>query len=449
MMNIIAELKKKQVLILGMGREGLSTYLFLRKKFPAKELTLADKLEYEELPHNTKTLIAKDSKLTLNLGKEYIKKSAGFDFIFVTPGISNSILDRVKGSNSVVLTNLALFIELFKGKIIGITGTKGKSTTASLIYYVLKKSGKNVVFGGNIGHPALSLIEQVKSDTIAVLELSSYQLMRINKSPNIVVIQDIVPEHLDYHGSFSAYKSAKENIVKYQTANDSVIYNSSSKTATDVALKSAARKIPFSDYSEDFNKNILPVGKIPLKGAFNLKNVIPAIIIGRMFGLSDKEIAEAVKSFKPLGHRLEFVAEVNGVEYYNDSLSTIPEAAIAAITAFPTQYKILILGGYDRGLNFAGLAKKIYADKIRGIILFPTTGKRIWQEIKKIFRDKLPPQSKFANNMKDAVIQANQWAKSGDVVLMSPASPSFSVFKNYEDRGNQFEVEVSKLQNKL
>src|SRR3989344_2432331 len=447
-MKIFPLIKKKKILILGLGKEGLSTYFFLRKRFPDKVLTLADSLTFGKLPKDLQLLPKKDKKINFKLGRGYLRGVRGFGIVFVSPGISDSNLEKVRGAQTIVSTNLELFFELCRGKIIGVTGTKGKSTTTSLIYRVLKQGGLDVRIAGNIGEPALSFLEKVKSDTIFVLELSSYQLMRLYKSPSIAVIQNIVPEHLDYHGSFTKYIKAKENIVKFQNKKDFVIYNSKSIIATKIAQKSPGKKIPFNDFTNEIEESIIPIVSIPLKGKFNLQNVLPAILIGRMFDVPDKKIAKAIKSFKPLEHRLEYVAVVNGVEYYNDSLSTIPESAIAAMDSFPGKYKILILGGYDRGLDFSNLAKKIKQEKIRGIILFPTTGERIWQDIKKEFKDKNLPLHLFTDKIRKAIGAVHEWSKKGDVVLLSPASPSFSMFKNYKDRGDQFKKEVYQLSQK-
>src|SRR3990167_903820 len=445
-MNIFPQIKNKSVLILGIGREGLSTYLFLRKHFPDKVLTIADKLSLSQLPEKTRSYISKDKKVKLILGENFIEKSIGFDIIFVSPGMSPLILEKIKNPQSIVSSNLELFFELCQGKIIGITGTKGKSTTTSLIYQVLKQAGLDTRLAGNIGQPALAFLSGANSNTIFVLELSSYQLMRLRRSPHIAVVQNIVPEHLDYHGSFKKYVTAKENIVKYQTKKDYVIYNSLSNLASKIAEISPAKKIPFGHYSKEIEKTILPIKFVPLKGKFNLQNVLPAVIIGKLFGISNEKIASAIKSFKPLEHRLEYVGTIAGIDYYNDSLSTIPESAIAAITAFPNKSLILLLGGYDRGLDFSNLAKVIRTSKIKGVILFPTTGKKIWEAIKKEVGDhKKLPRHVFVSKMKQAVEQAHLWAKKGDVILMSPASASFSVFKDYKDRGDQFKKEVSKL----
>ena len=445
-MNIIPQIKNKSVLILGLGREGLSTYLFLRKRFPDKALTIADKLPLSQLPEKTRSVIAKDKNLNFILGENYLDKSRGFEIVFVTPGISDSSLEKIKSPQTIVSSNLELFFELCQGKIIGITGTKGKSTTTSLIYQVLKQAGLDTRLAGNIGQPALAFLSGANSNTIFVLELSSYQLMRLRRSPHIAVVQNIVPEHLDYHGSFSKYVAAKENIVTYQTNKDFVIFNALSPAAKKIAEMSQAQKIPFGLYTKEAEKTILPIKFIPLKGKFNRQNVLPAVIVGKLFGISNEKIASAIKSFKPLEHRLEYVGTIAGIDYYNDSLSTIPESAIAAITAFPNRSLILLLGGYDRGLDFSNLAKVIRTSKIKGVILFPTTGKKIWEAIKKEVGDhKKLPRHVFVSKMKQAVEQAHLWAKKGDVILMSPASASFSVFKDYKDRGDQFKKEVSKL----
>ena len=180
-----------------------------------------------------------------------------------------------------------------------------------------------------------------------------------------------------------------------------------------------------------------------------VQNILPAIIIGKIFGISNEKIASAIKSFKPLEHRLEYIGTISGIEYYNDSLSTIPESAIAAMTVFPGKSLILLLGGYDRGLDFSNLAKVIRTSNVKGVILFPTTGEKIWKAIKTVFRDdKKLPRHVFTSKMKTAVKQAHSWAKKGDLVLMSPASASFSIFRDYKDRGDQFKKEVSKLSKK-
>ena len=448
-MNIFPQIKNKSVLILGVGREGLSTYLFLRKRFPDKALTITDKLTLSQLPEKTRSDIVKDKNLKLNLGENYLEKSRGFEIVFVTPGISDSSIEKIKSSQTIVTSNLELFFELCQGKIIGITGTKGKSTTTSLVYQVLKQAGLDVHLAGNIGKPALDFLIGANSKTIFVLELSSYQLMRLQRSPQIAVVQNIVPEHLDYHGSFSKYVAAKRNMVAYQTNKDLVIFNALSTSAKKIAETSRAKKIPFGLYTKEIEKTILPFKFVPLKGKFNRQNILPAIIIGKIFGISNEKIASAIKSFKPLEHRLEYIGTISGIEYYNDSLSTIPESAIAAMTVFPGKSLILLLGGYDRGLDFSNLAKVIRTSNVKGVILFPTTGEKIWKAIKTVFRDdKKLPRHVFTSKMKTAVKQAHSWAKKGDLVLMSPASASFSIFRDYKDRGDQFKKEVSKLSKK-
>lgn len=448
-MNIFPQIKNKSVLILGIGREGLSTYLFLRKLYPDKVLALADRLVWGKLAKNTWALISKDKKVKLILGNDYQEKSRGYDLVFASPGMPALVLNKIKTPRTVISSNLELFFELCQGKIIGITGTKGKSTTTSLIYRVLKQADLDVRLAGNIGKPALSFLSGAKSDTIFVLELSSYQLMRLRRSPQIAVVQNIVPEHLNYHGSFKKYVEAKRNIVAYQTNKDYVVFNSLSPLAKKIAQLSQAKKIPFGPYTKEIEKTILPIKFIPLKGKFNLQNVLPAVIIGKLIGIPNKFIAAAIKSFKPLEHRLEYIGATDGVDYYNDSLSTIPESAIAAIDTFPGKSLILLLGGYDRGLDFSNLAKVIKTRKVKGVVLFPTTGEKIWQAIKTEFRDdKELPKHVFTSKMKIAVKQAHFWVKKGNVVLMSPASASFSVFRDYKDRGDQFKREVYKLTKK-
>jgi UDP-N-acetylmuramoylalanine--D-glutamate ligase len=298
---------------------------------------------------------------------------------------------------------------------------------------------------------------------VFVAELSSYQLMDLHKSPHIAVIQNVVPEHLDFHGSFEAYVNAKQAIVQYQNEDDYVIFNASYPIPTRIASVSKAKKIPFgfnpigqvgcfiddhflTFYSNGCCERIIPTQAIPLKGTFNLQNVMPCIIIGKIFGISNEMIANTIQNFQPLEHRLECVGTYSGVTFYNDSLSTIPEAAISAIQAFPNGSFILLAGGYDRGLDFTELARTILASKVKAVILFPTTGEKLWKElVQQVIQGRELPRHIVVTSMADAVQQAYSLAEKEDIVLLSPAAPSFGSFKDYRDRGNQFKAEVRKL----
>ncbi|MFH1657281.1 MAG: UDP-N-acetylmuramoyl-L-alanine--D-glutamate ligase [bacterium] len=413
----LKDLKNKKILILGLGREGTDTYSFLRKLWPEKKLFLADKVEKKFA----------DKNISLNLGQDYLKNLNQYDLIIKSPGISPRELKRA-GFNDFekVTSQTNIFFASCPGIIVGVTGTKGKSTTASLIHKILKKS--HLI--GNIGRPVLNYLARAKKNDIYVYELSSHQLSNIRFSPHIAVLLNIFPEHLDY-SSFKDYIKAKSNITKYQTAEDYLIFNSGNKTVEEIAAKTKAQKIAFDRLTPRLKRN-------PLPGKFNLNNIKAAVAVGRIFNIPEEDISTAIADFKPLPHRLEFVGEHRGIGFYNDSLSTIPEAAIAALEALGDKTQTLILGGFDRGIDFKKLAGEIDESKIKTLILFPTSGERIRQEIKRKTIKHFP-----ATNMKEAVALAYQCTDKGKICLLSCASPSFGLFKDYRDRGNQFKKNIN------
>jgi len=287
--------------------------------------------------------------------------------------------------------------------------------------------------------------------------------MDLCHSPHIAVLLNVFRGHLDYYRTLKTYVEAKQSIVQYQTKNDSVIFNASCPITTKMANKSKAKKIPFAmgptgdvgcfpedDYlffcADGQRERIISVDAIPLQGTFNLQNVMPAVVVGKIFGVPNKTIATCIKEFRSLEHSLELVGTCNEVSFYNDSLATIPEATIAAMKAFPARRLILLVGGLDRGQDFTQLARMILVSDIEQVILFPTTGERLWDEIVLQARGKNDlPTHVFVVSMSEAVRKAYDSAEAGDVVLLSPAGASFVGFANYRDRGNQFKTEVAKL----
>lgn len=464
-MGIINEIEGKTALILGLGREGKSTIAFLRRHFPCKIIGVADSRALTQLEGDIRQSFDPDQKVELFLGQDYLKSLADYDIIFKSPGIPPFLPEIIaaRQSGKTVTSNTELFFESCPGGIIGVTGTKGKSTTASLIYETLKRTGMDVRLIGNIGIPPLSTLDGASPRTVFVMELSSYQLADLKKSPQISVIQNIVKEHLDYHQTFDAYVEAKRNIVRYQSLDDYLIFNPSSPIPREIANKSISKKLAFGDnqdvssccflednflvyLSNDEKERVIPIEAIPLKGGFNLQNVMPAIIVGKLFGVPTEGIKAAIQDFKPLEHRLEFVRRYNGVSFYNDSLATIPEATIGAIEAFPMKKIILLCGGFDRGQDFTGLCRTLLTGNIKGIILFPTTGKRIRDALFLQTNSKGHlPLTASVTNMHEGVQMAYNMAERGDIILLSPASPSFGCFRDYEDRGNRFKDEALKI----
>ncbi len=415
----------QKTLILGFGREGKSTLDYFKKQSPDIKIGIADQSD----------------------GEDYLEKIKDYDLIIKSPGIPYlPEIREAKRQGKIITSATQIFFENFKGKIIGVTGTKGKSTTASLIYEVLKNGGLDAYLIGNIGKPALDLLNKLGENSIVVYELSSFQLEDLEKSPQWAVLTNIYPEHLDHHKDFSLYIEAKNNITKYQTKKDYLIYNAEIPELKIIAKGSKAQKIPFSKKDQRIVSGLIHKDTIPLLGEFNLLNVVPAIIIGRLFKITDTKIEEAIINFKPLPHRLEFITEAQGVRFYNDSLSTIPEATAAALSALGENVETLIAGGYDRGLDFSVLGQAIAKSKIKNLILFPDTGTKIWKVVSlKIKNLKLKIRKFDTDSMQNAVEIAFKRTNPGKIVLLSPASTSFNLFKDYEDRGNQFKGWVKKL----
>jgi UDP-N-acetylmuramoylalanine--D-glutamate ligase len=410
----LQNLENKSILILGYGREGKSTHQFLKSK-NINNITIAD----------------------IKNNKNYLDDLDQYQIIFKTPGIPNTAeLMQAKDKGVIISSNTQLFLELFPGKTIGVTGTKGKSTTTALIHHILKENNIKSDLLGNMGKPALSALDDLDKDTLVVLELSSHQLVDMTKSPNIAVVLNIFPEHLDHFDSLETYMASKASITKYQKPEDIVVFNSKYQESSKVADLSPGKKLKFSDINLN---NIITDQDIPLLGEHNKQNILPAIIIGQQLGLSDQQIAQAIKTFKALEHRLEFVKEINNVKYYNDSQGTNPEASIAAINSFPDKQIVLIAGGHEKNLDYSNFSLEL-KDKVRFLILFKPAGEKILEKIGELENWKI--SAEFADSMANAVKLASEQAQPGDIVLLSPATSSFGMFKNYQDRGNQFKNAV-------
>ncbi len=466
MTTSLKQLATKEILILGFGREGWSTYRFLRQHFPDKKLTIADERELGDLDEEQQQALKQDKNLTMQLGPGYLENINGFQTIFKTPGIPHTLpeIEQAVENGSQLTSNTQLFMELCSGITIGVTGTKGKSTTAAMIHHVLKQQNFDAILAGNIGTPVLSILEEINDDTIVVLELSSHQLATMTVSPQIAVIQEITSEHLDYFPDTAAYQAAKTAITRYQTEQDLVIYNPAFEVVAETAALSKGKHLRHSleegpeslafvraDVITYRNKNqqafpVLPVKQLPLPGQHNLYNVLPAVIIGGLFNVSPEEIGEALQSFQGLPHRLQLVAEKNGQRFYDDSLATNPHATYQALKSFGESL-VLIAGGYERDQDFGDLAQLILEKDVVGLVLFKPTGERLADTVTKLAEQqgKTAPTIKFADSMAEAVQLAAELMSPQGVMLMSPASASFGMFKDYRDRGEQFQKAVKSL----
>jgi len=406
----IEELKNKKVLILGIGREGLDTLKYLKEVFPKKIFAIAD--QKEELDSKTKKAI---EGMDVFLGKDYLKKVKDFDVIIKSPGIP---FFKYKDK---LTSQTELFFDNCPGKIIGITGTKGKSTVASLIHSILK--GSYLV--GNIETPSLSFLSKAKKDDIFVYELSSHQLMNLKKSPHIAVFLNIYPEHLDYYKNFEEYFSAKKNIYKYQSESDYLIFNPEIEPKT----KAKKIKIDVNDFAQ-FLKNNQQFLEIT-----HIDNLIAVLNVAKLFNVPEKDIIKSLNKYKRLPHRLEFVGEFKGIRFYDDSIATIPEAVVYALDSLGDDVETIILGGLDRGIKYDKLVKRIKKSNIKTIIAFPDSGEKIVKNIRsRIYK---------VDNMKDAVDLAYKHTSKGKICLMSPASPSFNLFKDYKERGDLFKKYIN------
>ncbi len=336
----------------------------------------------------------------------------------------------------IVTSKIKIFFDETPTKnIIGVTGTKGKGTTATLTHHMLKAAGKDVYLGGNMGKGVFSFFDLLRPESWVVLELSSFQLIDLDKSPHIAVVLMVTADHLDWHADVNEYVDAKSQITKHQGPDDFSIFNNQYLNSVKIGTIGQGKKIAIS--REDWK------GPMRIRGEHNRENMAAAATVAKIVGVGDEVINKVASDFKGLEHRLEEIGQVNGVTYYDDSISTTPETAIAAIQAF-SEPMVLILGGSDKGADFTNLGKVIVESKnIKAVILMGLMAEKIKAAIvtnkakTKIFEG--------AKSMAEVVEQAKSVATSGDVVVLSPACASFDMFKNYKDRGEQFKDEVKKL----
>lgn len=451
------EFNGKKVLVLGYGVEGKSAVDFLIGQ--NSSVTVYDKKDASQFPPEDLNDL-KQKGITGAFGGDIVP--GDFDFAIRSPGISFEtpvVKDLVERGIKVTSTT-NIFMSLCQAPVIGVTGTKGKGTTSALIYEMLLHSGKNVLLGGNIGTAPLLLLDKLQPDSIVVLEMSSFQLEDLAKSPHIAVVLMVTSDHMDYHKDQQAYINAKAGLVKAQTEKDFLVFNADYPNSLAIAYLSPAIKYGVSSKSlltqgcfiaegsiviaHDSEKKVIAnVKDVRLLGEHNLENVCAATMSAYLGGASKEGMLTALKKFRGLEHRLEFVTEISGIKYYNDSFATNPESTVAAISAFK-EPKVLILGGSGKGSDFSELAQTILNTDVRAII---GIGKE-WFSIKEAIA-KIEPKPNFPIveglvHMDEIVREAKSLARPGDVVLLSPACASFGLFKDYKERGQQFKDQVIK-----
>ncbi len=409
-------MNKSSIVIYGYGKEGKSVESFIAKNYPEAKILICDKNKIEKENYIT------EKELEIRSEKK------NFELLIKSPGIPshNKYIKKCLEKNIEITSLTNIFFQHCKSRTIGITGTKGKSTTSSLLYSILKQKFSDVRLVGNIGTPALDQLENQNEKTIFILEMSSYQLEDLSKSPDLAIILEIFPEHLDYHQNYENYLKAKLNICK--NSNTKVIAHKSHQDLTAGALKE--KTIVYFDSSLNSYE----------KENINSSNISAAVLAARQFKVEEEKIKKGIEEFAPLEHRLENVGTFADITFYNDSLATIPEATIFALQTLGDRVETLIAGGKDRGISYEKLNSYINGKKVKlkNLILFPDTSLKIKAGI-----DKTKVESKEinifdVNNMQEAVALAYKHTSSNKICLLSPASSSLNLFKNYKDRGEQF-----------
>ena len=458
------DFKDKKIAVVGIAKSGMALINFLVKR--GAEITALDKKEKlsDEIIMELESL-----KINFRLGDKYLEELERYEMIYTSPGIPVDLPELVlaKKWGQKISSETELFFELCPAKIIGITGTNGKTTTTILIGELLKLKASNenprtkVWVGGNIGEPLLEIVEKIKPSDLVVLELSSFQLENLIKSPQISVITNITPDHLDRHKTMENYIGAKTNIIRYQDTNNFAILNFDDPLTKKLVGEAAAKVIFFSANSQVdgvYIKNnkvksqatgavhdLLDVSSIKIPGKHNLSNVLAACAVADILGVGAEQIKDVIANFIGVEHRIEFVRELDGVKYYNDSKATTPDSTIAAIDAFDVPI-VLIAGGSEKNADFSNLADAIIK-KVRDLVLIGLTAPKMGEAVRLALEKKGLSLSDFRIHYKKTFEEAIRLAKSkataGDVVLLSPACASFDMFENYEKRGEIFKEIVN------
>ncbi|MGC0771696.1 MAG: UDP-N-acetylmuramoyl-L-alanine--D-glutamate ligase [Candidatus Acidiferrum sp.] len=447
------ELRGKRVLVVGLARTGVSTALFCAGR--GAQVTATD--SHTEIEMGEVIARLKDAGVTLELGGHREKTFLDQDLIIPSPGVpaDEAHLQSARAKGVTVWSEIELAYRFLKGSLIGITGSNGKTTTTSLVEHILKTAGMQTILAGNIGTPLIGCVEAMKDDTWTVVELSSFQLELIDRfRPNVGVFLNLTPDHLDRHHTMEAYGAAKARLFENQTGDDAAVLNADDAAATPYAPSlprvywfSRKQRVAQGAYVRDgeivFRQNgaeeiLLKLGDIPLAGAHNVENVLAAAAAARLAGAPAAAIAKGVRSFAGVEHRLEFVAEIGGVRYFNDSKATNVDATLKALYAFPGRI-LVILGGKDKGSDYTVLQKPLREKAILALLIGAAA-----EKIEKQISGSVALER--AETIERAVQTASHAAQRGDVVLLAPACASFDQFQNYEHRGRVFKDLVRELE---
>jgi len=461
---VVMDLHGKRVLVVGLGKSGVASALFL--KAHGASVTVSDTKSGDDLRNDIPVLL--DHGITVETGGHGDRTFRGQDLIVVSPGVPVDAppLVQARALGEAVIGEIELAAQFLPGPIIAITGSNGKTTTTTLTGEIMTAAGFPTLVGGNIGTPAISLAERARSETVIVLEVSSFQLETIQTfRPKVAVVLNVTPDHLDRHGTFEVYVDAKARIFENQRSSenqksgdrekgsDFAVLNADDPTCAAMASRARASVFWFSRQKEvqrgawvrDGNivfrdssgqREIMQVSEIPLKGAHNLENALAAICVGALMGCASETIRQAVHHFKAVEHRLEFVATIRGVDYYNDSKATNVDATIKALESFPANIH-LILGGKDKGSDYTVL-NDLLRERVKRVYTIGAAAAKIESQIK-------GSELVRAETLETAIRKANAAAQPGDIVLLAPACASFDQFKNYEHRGQVFKQIVRGL----
>jgi UDP-N-acetylmuramoylalanine--D-glutamate ligase len=448
------DLKNKRALVVGLGKSGVASALFLKDR--GARVTVSDSKSEDQLRSAIPALL--DKGIAVETGSHGERTFREQDLIVVSPGVPLDVpqLANARSLGIPTIGEVELASRFLKGHIVAITGSNGKTTTTTLAGEVISMGGYEVLVGGNIGTPAISLLEEETSDTYDVLEISSFQLETIEKfHPELAVILNITPDHLDRHHDFRTYVEAKARIFENQTASDSAVLNADDATCASLGSRPKSRVYWFSRAREvqqgafvrdghifwrdsDGEQDVMEVGKVPLKGAHNVENVLAAVCVGRILGVEPHRIRRAVEDFKAVEHRLEYVATVSGVEYYNDSKATNVDATTKALESFPANIHV-ILGGKDKGSDYSVL-NALLKERAKKVYTIGAAAQKIESQIGPAGVPVL-----HVDTLENAVRRAAESAAAGDIVLLAPACASFDQFESYEHRGRVFKELVQAL----
>lgn len=447
------DLNNKRVLVVGLGKSGVASALFLKER--GANVTVSDTKSPDQLKEEIPLLL--DHGITVETGGHGERTFRGQDLIVVSPGVPYDAppLVQARLQGEPVIGEIELAAENLPGSTIAITGSNGKTTTTTLVGEILAASGLKTLVGGNIGTPAISLVGRANAETVTVLEVSSFQLETIQTfHPKVAVILNITPDHLDRHRTFDAYVNAKARIFENQQGSDFAVLNEDDETCVKLADVVKAPLFWFSRKKEvgqgafvsdgrilfrdaHGEAEVLLISEIPLKGAHNVENVLAAVCTAALMGCRPEQIQKAVANFKAVEHRIEYVATINGVEYYNDSKATNVDATIKAVESFPRNIH-LILGGKDKGSPYTVLRDLLH-ERVKRVYTIGAAAAKIEAEIHGA------TEVVHAETLENALKRAHAVAQPGDIVLLAPACASFDQFKSYEHRGRLFKDVVKGL----